>query len=73
MKNKYIKSFDNYNESIDINYKDLAALAKKYDYDTFLNKTDSLVLKYNFLYRGMSEGDDLGNDCFMTDYIGHAR
>ena len=73
MKNKYIKSFDKYNESIDIDYKDLISLAKKYDYDTFLNKTDSLVLKYNFLYRGMSEGDDLGNDCFMTDYIGHAR
>lgn len=52
---------------------DLLDLAKKYDYDTFLNKTDNLTSKYNILYRGFSEGDELTNKSFMTDYIGHAR
>jgi len=52
---------------------DLLDLAKKYDYNTFLNKTDGLTSKYNILYRGMCEGDELTNNSFMTDYIGHAR
>ena len=52
---------------------DLLDLAKKYDYDTFLNKTDNLVSKYNILYRGLSEGDELSDNIFMTDWIGHAR
>ncbi len=52
---------------------DLLDLAKKYDYDTFLNKTDNLVSKYNILYRGFSEGDELSDNIFMTDWIGHAR
>lgn len=52
--------------------KDLIDLAKKYDYNTFLKKTDGLTLKYNILYRGMSLGDDLSDNCFMTDWVGHA-
>ena len=52
---------------------DLLDLAKKYDYDTFLDKTDNLVSKYNILYRGLSEGDELSDNIFMTDWIGHAR
>ena len=52
---------------------DLLDLAKKYDYDTFLNKTDNLVSKYNILYRGLREGDELSDNIFMTDQIGHAR
>jgi hypothetical protein len=60
------------NESIN-QQNDLIDLAKKYDYDAFLNKTDSLTSKYDILYRGMLEGDELSNNSFMTDYIGHAR
>ena len=52
---------------------DLLDLAKKYDYDTFLDKTDNLVSKYNILYRGLREGDELSDNIFMTDWIGHAR
>ena len=52
---------------------DLLDLAKKYDYDTFLNKTDNLVSKYYILYRGLSEGGELSDNIFMTDWIGHAR
>ena len=46
---------------------DLLDLAKKYDYDTFLDKTDNLVSKYNILYRGLREGDELSDNIFMTD------
>ena len=60
------------NESIK-QQSDLLDLAKKYNYDIFLNKTDGLASKYNILYRGFSEGDELSNNSFMTDYIGHAR
>jgi hypothetical protein len=52
---------------------ELLDLAKQYDYDTFLNKTDALTSKYDILYRGMSEGDELCDNSFMTDWIGHAR
>ena len=45
----------------------LAKLAKGFDYDTFLNKTDALGEP--LLYRGGS----LGNLSFMSDWIGHAR
>jgi hypothetical protein len=52
----------------------LYKIAKGNDYNTFLDKTDSLVYNYNILYRGSSEYDRvLFNECFMTDYIGHAR
>jgi hypothetical protein len=49
----------------------LIDLAKQYDYDTFLNKTDSI--NNNILYRSMSIGNVLKDNCFMTDWIGHAR
>jgi hypothetical protein len=64
--------YDFLNESTIVKqYDDLINIAKQYDYDTFLNKTDNL--NYQFLYRGMSEGDILSDNSFMTDYIGHAR
>lgn len=54
-------------------YQDLINIAKKYDYFTFVNKTDTVALKYNILYRGMSEGNELENNSFMADYVGHAK
>lgn len=54
-------------ESID----KLLQLAKQYNYDTFLDKTDSLSM--DILYRGMDKNDSLTDNIFMTDYIGHAR
>ncbi len=53
-------------------YGDLVKLAKKYDYDTFISKTDSLTSLYNILYRGMYDSK-LENRIFMTDYVGHAK
>ena len=65
----FIKLFEDFN-NLDSLYK----IAKGNDYNTFLDKTDSLVYNYNILYRGSSEYDRvLFNECFMTDYIGHAR
>ena len=65
----FIKLFEDFN-NLDPLYK----IAKGNDYNTFLDKTDSLVYNYNILYRGSSEYDRLlFNECFMTDYIGHAR
>lgn len=52
-------------------YPKLVDIAKKYDYSTFLTKSDGV--DYNILYRGMAEDDELTNNIFMTDYIGHAR
>jgi hypothetical protein len=70
---RYIRLFETFlnNLNLDPFYK----IAKGNDYDTFLNKTDSLVFKYNILYRGGSDPYDriLFNQCFMADYIGHAR
>jgi len=63
------------NEST-INLDAMIELAKQYDYDTFLDKTDSLVYSYNILYRGSDDfayGHGLENDTFMTDSISHAR
>lgn len=59
--------------SFGINIDGLLAIARGNDFNTFLNKTDGLSSKYNMLYRGMQAGEILGNDSFMTDYIGHAR
>ena len=65
----FIKLFEDFN-NLDPLYK----IAKGNDYNTFLDKTDSLVYNYNILYRGSSEYDRiLFDECFMTDYIGHAR
>lgn len=58
------------NEQVELN--DLKELAKKYDYDTFINKTDNLVDKYFILYRG-TYNDQLTDDSFFSDYVGHAR
>jgi len=60
------------NESVNT-YGKLIKLAKSYDYDTFLSKTDGLSRDYDMLYRGMATGDVLEDGVFMTDYIGHAR
>jgi hypothetical protein len=65
----FIKLFEDFN-NLDLLYK----IAKDNDYNTFLDKTDSLVCNYNILYRGSSEYNIiLFDECFMTDYIGHAR
>lgn len=63
----------NENKQVRVKYDELINLSKKYDYNTFLDKTDSLTSIYNILYRGMSEYDILENNSFMTDWIGHAR
>lgn len=60
-------------EALNENLGKLIELAKKYDYNTFLDKTDSVVRIYDILYRGMTDGDRLTDFSFMTDYIGHAR
>jgi len=54
-------------------YDKLIQLAKNYDYNTFLSKTDNLTSFYNILYRGMYDGDELSDKSFMTDYVGHAK
>lgn len=50
----------------------LLTLAKGESYDYFVKKTDSLTNFYDILYRGTSE-NELTNQIFMTDYIGHAK
>ena len=50
----------------------LLALAKGESYDYFVKKTDSITNFYDILYRGTSE-NELTNQIFMTDYIGHAK
>lgn len=50
-------------------YDKLYKIAKEYDYETFLDKTDNLVYLYTILYRG----GEMSNDSFFTDYIGHAK
>ena len=72
---KYRYLFEQFvNENIE-NLDSLYKIAKNFDYDTFLDKTDSLTNIYNILYRGcsFSDDEDLFDDVFMTDYIGHAR
>lgn len=57
----------------DVNkYDKLIELAKKYDYETFLEKSDNVTFIYNILYRGMCDRE-LADNCFFTDYIGHAK
>lgn len=63
----------NENNQTQIKYDKLIDLAKNFDYNTFLDKTDSLTTIYDILYRGMSEYDILANNSFMTDWVGHAR
>jgi hypothetical protein len=63
---KFIKLFETFTEK---EFKQLYKLAKEFDYNTFLKKTDSLTSMYDILYRG----GQLCNQCFMTDYIGHAK
>ena len=58
------------NENIN-SYTKLIDLAKQYDYETFLRKSDSVTSIYNILYRGMYD-QELVNNSFFTDYIGHA-
>jgi hypothetical protein len=55
-------------------------IAKNIDYETFLEKIDEIVggeynlsSKYNILYRGMSEGDELSDNSFMAEFLTHAR
>ena len=57
---------------------DFLDLAKKYDYDTFLDKISELTDEYNpssklnVLFRGMSE-DELDDNSFMAEFLTHAR
>lgn len=57
---------------------DFLNLAKKYDYDTFLDKISELTDEYNpssklnVLFRGMSE-DELDDNSFMAEFLTHAR
>lgn len=57
---------------------DFLDLAKKYDYDTFLDKISELTDEYNpssklnVLFRGMSEGE-LDDNSFMAEFLTHAR
>lgn len=67
---RFIKTFEQAkSEGLDALY----AVARGLDYDAFLKKTDSMTREYDILYRGMADGDSLGDQCFMTDWIGHAR
>lgn len=59
------------NENVN-SYIKLIDLAKQYDYETFLRKSDSVTSIYNILYRGMYD-QELTNNSFFTDYIGHAK
>ena len=58
---------------------DLLELAKKYDYDTFLDKISEQTDEYNpnsslnVLFRGMTEGDELDDNTFMAEFLAHAR
>jgi hypothetical protein len=58
---------------------DILELAKKYDYDTFLEKISELTDEYspnanlNILFRGMPEYDELENNSFMAEFLSHAR
>ena len=58
------------NESVN-SYSKLTDLAKQYDYEKFLKKSDSVTSIYNILYRGMHDAE-LTDKSFFTDYIGHA-
>jgi len=66
MKKIIIENLKSYFKS---SYIKLYKLAKEYDYNTFLDKTDNLVYFYTILYRG----GEIENESFFTDYIGHAR
>ena len=64
----------------ELNHKsDLLDLAKKYDYETFLDKISEQTDEYNpnsnlnVLFRGMLEGDELGDNTFMAEFLTHAR
>ncbi|TXG75752.1 hypothetical protein E6Q11_06845 [Candidatus Dojkabacteria bacterium] len=59
------------NESVN-NYRQLIDLAKQYDYETFIRKTDNLTSTYDILYRGMSS-TELVDKSFFSDYVGHAE
>ena len=58
---------------------DLLELAKKYDYDAFLEKISELTDEYNshyalnVLFRGMSEYDELRDNSFMAEFLEHAK
>jgi hypothetical protein len=63
-----------------LNHKsDLLELAKKYDYNTFLEKISEQTDEYNpnstlnVLFRGMDEGDELNDNSFMAEFLTHAR
>jgi len=53
-----------------LNLSKIKKIAKGVDFNTFLKKTDSLAFEYDMLYRGSE--DELENNIFMTDYVGHA-
>ena len=53
------------NENVN-SYTKLIDLAKQYDYETFLRKSDSVTSIYNILYRGMYD-QELTNNSFFTD------
>lgn len=56
-------------ENIQPNLDPFVELAQKYpDIDTFIRKTDGM----DVLYRG-HHSEHVGNNAFMTDYVGHAR
>ena len=63
-----------------LNHKsDLLELAKKYDYNTFLEKISEQTDEYNpnstlnVLFRGMGGGDELNDNSFMAEFLTHAR
>jgi hypothetical protein len=71
---KNVHNFNEFlNEQISVNLDKLLDIAKKYDYNNFLTKSDGVTSIYNILYRGMDDGDELTDKSFMTDYIGHAK
>lgn len=56
-------------ESSQYNLDPFITLAQKHaDVETFISKTDGM----DVLYRG-HHGEKVGNNAFMTDYVGHAR
>jgi hypothetical protein len=60
------------NENVN-SYPKLIDLAKQYDYETFLEKSDEITATYKILYRGMSEGDELSDNSFMAEFLSHAQ
>lgn len=70
---RFIKGIHEFLNETAGRYSDLEELAREHDYETFVDKTDALASKYNIIYRGMSEDDELEDDSFFGEWVGHAR